>query len=111
MGGVLVALPSELPVDLGKPGAVLGTPVDYELADNFDLTYVHTNRDRMVRPSQQRRYVGNLPDRTRRLRLDCGYSVSYARPLELARIVDRLLLNDHERLPRSVSCGSWHRRG
>lgn len=77
-----------------EPGAVLGTPVDYALAENLDLTYVHTERDRMVSPSQQRRYVGNLPGRTRRLRLDCGHSVSYARPFELARIVDRLLFND-----------------
>lgn len=76
-----------------ESGAVLGTPVDYALADSLDLTYVHTDRDRMVRPSQQRRYVGNLPNRTRRLRLDCGHSVSYARPVELARIVDRRLLN------------------
>lgn len=74
-----------------EPGAVLGTPVNYELPAGLGLTYVHTDRDRMLRPGRQRRYADTLPRRTRRLRLDCGHSASYARPADLARIVDQLL--------------------
>ena len=69
----------------------MGTPVDYELADDLDLTYVHTTRDRMVRPSEQRHYVSVLPERTRRLTLDCGHSAHHSQPVELARIINDLL--------------------
>ena len=69
----------------------MGTPGDYELADDLDLTYVHTTRDRMVRPSEQRHYVSVLPERTRRLTLDCGHSAHHAQPVELARIINDLL--------------------
>lgn len=72
---------------VGEPGAVLGTPVEYRLDDGIDLTYVHTTHDRAVTPAQQRRYVALLPDRTRRLRLDCGHSAMYAKPAELAEII------------------------
>jgi len=63
-----------------EPGLAMGTPVDYELADDLDLTYVHTTRDRMVRPSEQRHYVSVLPERTRRLTLDCGHSAHHSPP-------------------------------
>jgi esterase estC, putative len=74
-----------------EPGLAMGTPVDYELADDLDLTYIHTTRDRMVRPSEQRHYVSVLPERTRRLTLNCGHSAHHAQPVELARIINDLL--------------------
>lgn len=73
-----------------ESGTVLGTPVSYRLSDSLDLAYVHTERDWIVTPAQQRRYVEILPARTRRLRLDCGHSAMYARPAELASIINQM---------------------
>lgn len=75
----------------GEWGAVLGTRVEYQLAAHIDLNYLHTSRDRMIRPAEQRRYVAALPSAPRRFVLDCGHSVSYAAADELAAIINAMI--------------------
>lgn len=73
-----------------EPEVIFRTPVEYAIPDDMEVTYVHTLRDRSVTSKDQRRYVKNLPNRTREIEVDCGHSIMYARPDELAAIINRL---------------------
>lgn len=71
-----------------EPGPVLATPVRGPLPATIATAYVHTTRDRAIRPGAQRRFAARLPG-SQRFSLDCGHGVFYARPRELAEIINR----------------------
>lgn len=68
--------------------SVLATPVSYDIPNDIDVGYVRTLKDRVISPKKQRRYATSLPERTRHFQLDSGHSVTYARPKELATIIN-----------------------
>lgn len=73
-----------------EPASILSEPVEYRIPDDLDLTYVRTRRDRMIPPGpgQQQRFALTLPDRTHSVTIDCGHSITVARPAALASIVN-----------------------